>query len=452
MIASDNSAQGVEDVCTGIIQQTDLDETEFYSRLLMLDGDLGTCVNVKCLQNQRFPSSHIENSLDNFCPLLGGAHTLWNIGQAIYTKHFGNNSDSRDSGAWRYLESLGIPSSKTLDKKDFTLMIANMIKIHEATIVHCVMLEMGKKNASLDPEPQELPSKEIAAIIKSTHARFFSAKARADASKRESPKLLNLQLRLLDFASVCEANAAMKLGDIGRVMFMWKRWAVMAQGIKKLSNYAVHLPRMVVLINEILPPGLSKVVRHALLVAPSNRQKHFVAKDLYLELQNYSLKYFFNHSGKGTDIKRLRDVYSVNVPLLQSLIQGLNKQSGSENVIQSHHNKIKLQSLNNCLRMVRQNDVCNISSKNSQYIPEETPYFYKKGMAKLSSDSDSGRINRLRPPPISNWDVDEFATGCQYNNINSDTSESDGSSKEDSEEDSSKDESEENESTPSALD
>ncbi|KAA1071811.1 hypothetical protein PGT21_019987 [Puccinia graminis f. sp. tritici] len=61
--------------------------------------------------------------------------------------------------------------------------------------------------------------------------------------------------------------------------------------------------------------------------------------------------------------------------------------------------------------MVRLNDVCDISSKNSQYIPEETPYFYKKGMAKLSSDSDSGRINRLRPPPISNWDVDEFATG-----------------------------------------
>ncbi|KAA1125849.1 hypothetical protein PGTUg99_008287 [Puccinia graminis f. sp. tritici] len=86
--------------------------------------------------------------------------------------------------------------------------------------------------------------------------------------------------------------------------------------------------------------------------------------------------------------------------------------------------------------MVRLNDVCDISSKNSQYIPEETPYFYKKGMAKLSSDSDSGRINRLRPPPISNWDVDEFATGCQYNNINSDTSESDGSSKEDSEEES----------------
>jgi hypothetical protein len=139
MVASDNSAQGVEDVCTGIIQQTNLSETQFYNRLLMLDGDLGTCVNVKCLQNQRFPSSHVENSLDNICTLLGGAHTLWNIGHAIYTKHFGNSSDSRDSGAWRYLESLGIPSRKTLDKKDFTLMIDNMIKIHEATLVHCIM-------------------------------------------------------------------------------------------------------------------------------------------------------------------------------------------------------------------------------------------------------------------------------------------------------------------------
>ncbi|KAA1127474.1 hypothetical protein PGTUg99_037102 [Puccinia graminis f. sp. tritici] len=316
MIASDNSAQGVEDVCTGIIQQTNLSETQFYNRLLMLDGDLGTCVNVKCLQNQRFPSSHVENSLDNICTLLGGAHTLWNIGHAIYTKHFGNSSDSRDSGAWRYLESLGIPSRKTLDKKDFTLMIDNMIKIHEATLVHCIMLVMGKENISLDPEPQSLPSKDIVSIINSTYTRFFSAKSRVDASKRPSPKLSNLQLRLFDFASVCEANTAMKAGDIGRVMFMWKRWAVMAQGIKKLSNYAVHLPRMIVLMNEILPPGLSKVVRHSLLVAPSARQKHFVAKDLYLEMQNYSLKYFFNHSGRGTEIKRLKDVYSVNIPLV----------------------------------------------------------------------------------------------------------------------------------------
>jgi hypothetical protein len=91
-----------------------------------------------------------------------------------------------------------------------------------------------------------------------------------------------LQLRLLDFASVWEANASMKAGDIGRVMYMWRRWSVMAQGFKKLSNYAVQLPRTIVLINEVFPPGLSMVVRHSLLVAPSDQQNHFQPKNCTL--------------------------------------------------------------------------------------------------------------------------------------------------------------------------
>ncbi|PLW42680.1 hypothetical protein PCASD_08481 [Puccinia coronata f. sp. avenae] len=367
MVASDNSAQGFEDVCTGIIQQTNLSETKFASRLLMLDGDLGTCVNVKCLQNQRFPSAHVEDSLENVCPLLGASHTLWNIGHAIYTKYFGNSSDSRDSGAWRYLESLGIPSRKTLDKKDFTLMISNMIKIHEATLVHCVMQVMEEGEKSLDAKPHYLPSKEIQRIIDLCYTKFFSAESRVEASQLLSPKLANLQLRLLDFASIVEANAAMKAGDIGRVMYMWK-------------------------------------------LAPTGRQKHFSPKDLFLEKQNYWLKYFFNHSGRGTEIDRLKDVYSVNVPFLQSLIQGLNIESGSKNIIQSHHNKIKLVSLNNCLRMVRQNDSCGISSKSNEYIPEPVPNFYAKGVKKISSDYRAGRLNRLRPPPIICWDAGDLPT------------------------------------------
>jgi hypothetical protein len=175
-------------------------------------------------------------------------------------------------------------------------------------------MEEGEK--SLDAKPRYLPSKEIQRIIDLCYTKFFSAESRVEASQLLSPKLANLQLRLLDFASIVEANAAMKAGDIGRVMYMWKRWSVMAQGIKKLSNYAVHLPRMVVMINEVFPSGMSHVVRHSLLVAPTGRQKHFSPKDLFLEKQNYWLKYFFNHSGRGTEIDRLKDVYSVNVPFV----------------------------------------------------------------------------------------------------------------------------------------
>ncbi|EFP74252.1 uncharacterized protein PGTG_00208 [Puccinia graminis f. sp. tritici CRL 75-36-700-3] len=139
MVASDNSAQGVGEVCTGIIQQCDLEIDDFFSRLQVIDGDLATCSNIQSLRTQRIPSKHNQDTITNLLTLLGGSHTMWNVGLAIFELHYGNASDSRDCGAWRWLDSLGIPSKKTLDKKDFTKMIQNMEKIHEATLVYCVI-------------------------------------------------------------------------------------------------------------------------------------------------------------------------------------------------------------------------------------------------------------------------------------------------------------------------
>ncbi|EFP87917.2 uncharacterized protein PGTG_13721 [Puccinia graminis f. sp. tritici CRL 75-36-700-3] len=315
MIASDNSAQGIGEVCAGIIEQSNLKPHDFFNRLQVLDGDLGSCSNVLSLRNQRVPGMNEIDSLSNLLTLLGGSHTLWNIGLAILELHYGNTSDSRDCGAWRWLDGLGIPFSKSLDKKDFTLMISNMEKIHEATILHCIMLVMGIQDRSLEDELVQIPSQRIEHIVELTVELFFSAQAKLAASKLESHKLSNLLRRLSDFASIVEGNRAMKSGDIGRVMNMWKRWSVIAIGVKKLRQYSIQLPRMIILINEILPRGLAKVILHSLFVAPGGRQHHFVAKDHFLENQNYWLKYFFNHTGKGTEIDRLKDVFSVNVTL-----------------------------------------------------------------------------------------------------------------------------------------
>jgi hypothetical protein len=108
----------------------------------------------------------------------------------------------------------------------------------------------------------------------------------------------------------------MKLGDIGRVMNIWKRWLVIAQGIKKLTQYSIQLPQMIILLNYGLPHGLSRVIKHSLFVAPTAGRKHYLAKDQYLEMKNYWLKHFFNNTGQGTDINRLKDLYSVNVTLV----------------------------------------------------------------------------------------------------------------------------------------
>jgi hypothetical protein len=118
---------------------------------------------------------------------------------------------------------------------------------------------------------------------------------------------------LHEFATVLEADCAMKAGDIGRLLNIWRMWSVMAQGIKGLNKYAIHLPCMIVLLTEVLPEGLQKVLQHSILVTPSGRPNHFVGKDFFLEVQNYWLKYFYNKCGTGINICRLMDVYSLNI-------------------------------------------------------------------------------------------------------------------------------------------
>jgi hypothetical protein len=126
----------------------------------------------------------------------------------------------------------------------------------------------------------------------------------------------NLLLRIQDFATIVEANRAMKDGDYGRLMLMWQRWAVMSQGIGGMPHYSKHLPKLIILLQYILPKLLSELVMNTLLLSPTGKAGHFVATDFYLEVQNYWLKYFFNHSGIGTDIDRLKDIFSSNINLV----------------------------------------------------------------------------------------------------------------------------------------
>ncbi|EFP90533.2 uncharacterized protein PGTG_16559 [Puccinia graminis f. sp. tritici CRL 75-36-700-3] len=161
MLASDNCAEGVGKIFSDIIDQTYLTPEQFFSELQVMEGDLGTIMNLECLRSQRKPSGHKEESLGNIFMLLGAAHTLWNIGQAIFLKHFGNNKNQDDLGAWRTLQALGLPSEKPAAKKDFTLMLTNMQKIHEATLIHCLLLVMGIPRNSLPNEKLKLTAKSI---------------------------------------------------------------------------------------------------------------------------------------------------------------------------------------------------------------------------------------------------------------------------------------------------
>ncbi|OAV95520.1 hypothetical protein PTTG_08518 [Puccinia triticina 1-1 BBBD Race 1] len=314
MIASDNSAEGIGEVLEGILRQTEDSSMEASEHLQVMEGDLGTYCNLESLRALQRPTQHPDESPGNIFMLLGASHTLWNVAQAIFLLHFGNSSNSEDLGAWHTLESLGVLSDRPTTKKDFTLMISNMQKVHEAAILHCIIELIGQtKPPNVNEDLPTWDSTRAQNVIDKCYEQLFSPKARRDAeeeaNKKESPnpKLSNLLLRLHHFATVIEADRAMKSGDIGRLLNIWRMWSVMAQGIKGLNKYAIHLPRMLVLLTEVLSPGLQKVLQHSMLVTPSGWPDHFVGKDFFLEVQNCWLKYFYNKCGIGANIHRLMD-------------------------------------------------------------------------------------------------------------------------------------------------
>ena len=178
---------------------------------------------------------------------------------------------------------------------------------------------LKREKEPITSELISLTAEEIAKLVQDTYDQFCSGDARGTTLARTSPAHLNLLLRIRDFATIVEANRSMKAGDHGRLLFMWQHWAVMSQAITKLPHYSKHLPKLVLLLTRVLPSSLAQVVQSTMLISPTGWANHFVATDFYLEIQNYWLKYFFNHSGIGTEINRLKDVFSINIPIVSHL-------------------------------------------------------------------------------------------------------------------------------------
>ncbi|POW23086.1 hypothetical protein PSHT_00587 [Puccinia striiformis] len=332
-----------------------------------MDGDLGTIQNFNSLRSQRAPSPYGQDSLHNVIFQLGASHTMWNIASTIFTHHFGDSSDQSDTGAWQYLEALGFPSEKAIQKKDFTLMINQMEKILEATFYYCLRVIMKNETEMLGDELVTLPTERWNAIVNECYERFCSPHARRTAAQANYPQLSNTLIMLHDFSSVVEAKRSMKAGDVGRLMNVWKKWCLMTQGLTGLTNYSSYLPRMVLQLTHILPPALQKYLCHNMLFSPTGRKNHFVAKDHWLETQNYSLKFLFNQTGNGTSWDRLRDIFSVNIELLQSMFQSLKTDCGASVIHQSHKNELTSRSLDMFMQMANNRDIL------AQKLPKQTP-------------------------------------------------------------------------------
>ncbi|KAI7949862.1 hypothetical protein MJO28_008683 [Puccinia striiformis f. sp. tritici] len=391
MEESDNSAEGIGQVMESVQRQTGLTPEEFVGRLQPMEGDLGTCQNFHSMRALRAPNKRPEENMNNVTFQLGASHTLWNIGQTIFEKHFGEMNNSENMGAWRTLNALGTPPSKVLQKKDFTGMIQHMERVHEATLFHCLRVVMKIDTQPIGDERPTLDTHCWNQTIDQCYNQFCSPKARREAynkcrinkashkrklddteadkirQRNHQSKLSNLLVRLHEFSTVIEANRAMKDGDIGRLINVWRMWSVMAQSLPGLTHYAAYLPRLVLLLTKVLPPSLSKFFRHSMLVSPSGRPGHFVAKDFFLENHNYWLKFFYNRGGIGTQVERLKELFSLNIPLLRSLFHSMQVDSGKHRVYQSHKATLSSNSLKMFRQMAVDSDILDQHSRTNYY-------------------------------------------------------------------------------------
>jgi hypothetical protein len=184
---------------------------------------------------------------------------------------------------------------------------------------------MKTTRKQLGEEKPLIPTNKWNELVNQFYEKYCTAHAQKAAKSRVCPKLHNMLVQLHDFSSVFEAKRSMKAGDVGRIMIVWKKWCVMAQSIKKITNYSSYLPRMVILLLGGLNPSLSNYLWHNLLISPTGRANHFVGKDFWLEIQNYYLKYFYNKSGIGTQIDWLQDMFLPNIVLVSFIVFSMMK-------------------------------------------------------------------------------------------------------------------------------
>lgn len=125
-------------------------------------------------------------------------------------------------------------------------------------------------------------------------SKYFESSALEAARASTDHAHYNLMLRMRDFATVVEAHDSTRAGDIGRLMAIWKRWAIMAQGMPGMSHYSRHIPRIVMLLEEDLPKPLAHAIKHSLLLPSNERKDHWMALDEFLEVHICWLKHHYN--------------------------------------------------------------------------------------------------------------------------------------------------------------
>ncbi|EGG10756.1 uncharacterized protein MELLADRAFT_60250 [Melampsora larici-populina 98AG31] len=140
MDAPDSSDEGVSRVIDEVIKQIGLDKTKYAESLLVAGGDVGSNQLLESLRMKRYPPIDSVEGMEWVLSIFGGAHTTWNVTEALLTHHWGKSDNGDDSGAWRSLFALGGEYKKPVASQDFNTIMRSTRLLHKANLVHIIRL------------------------------------------------------------------------------------------------------------------------------------------------------------------------------------------------------------------------------------------------------------------------------------------------------------------------
>lgn len=139
---SRGSAQGVGEVLDYIASVTGRPLKDHLNDLQILEGNVGTCINLESCRGKLHPAGRRYESMNNQPPdLSGGAHTMWNIGQWKILGGRGQTGDDKDllySKARLLLSGRAGKGERPVIEKDFRVIMRMIYQTHFATMVWCL--------------------------------------------------------------------------------------------------------------------------------------------------------------------------------------------------------------------------------------------------------------------------------------------------------------------------
>ncbi|EGF97362.1 uncharacterized protein MELLADRAFT_70048 [Melampsora larici-populina 98AG31] len=138
MDLSCGSAEGVGQVLDHVANITGRPLKDNAHDLQVVEGDVGTCINLESYRAKLHPAGRRYESMINYLTLPGAAHSMWNVGQWQILGGWGTKEDTKDLPYSKSWEVLSGKTEKPVVKKDFGVIMRMIYHIHFATMVWCL--------------------------------------------------------------------------------------------------------------------------------------------------------------------------------------------------------------------------------------------------------------------------------------------------------------------------